>query len=288
MLSPLARALHLDGAPPATDWLDAAANSLIPVAESPRLSASCTLRCFGGQTRGDRECNTYGSWTLCEDVITASRRREPLVYSIGIGSNVAFDIAMVRAGARVRAWDPTINSTLTKRLTKRLTPEERARFTFLPVGLADTEGVLPFFSLHDKGGGSLAVGQRGAGGDGRAGTAHPASHKKGVQTHGLVARLPTLQLLAGDAGATIDVLKVDVEGAEWPIFAKRVPQWLRTRPPDQVAIELHERWRADGAALRAAVFRNLWQCGYAFRHNSTSGEEVLFVRVARPGPACAK
>ena len=278
--------LFKSDAPPSVDWLDTAADSLIKAPRSPRLKADCRLHCFGTTTSVCDSSSTYGVWTLCEEVLTLKERR-PLVYSIGIGSAIGFDVSMVRSGARVRAFDPTITHEHFLRLVShyRLTPVERARLTFQPIGMASAEGMLPFFSLHAKGGGSLAVGERAN--SAATGTAPPPAHKSAVQMHGLVARLPTLQLLAGDANRTIDVLKIDIEGAEWPIFASRVPKWLRMRPPDQIALELHERWRKDGKALRAAVHRNLRACGYVVRHNSTSGEEILFVRTKDPTPACA-
>ena len=184
------------------DWLGTAADVLMP-AEPPRvlLDASCTLHCFGGHSRN---CSEHGAWTLCTDGLGAA----PLVYSLGVGSHINFDVAVLRyaRGARVRAFDPTVSREKFQALASaRLTAEERLRFTFLPIGLSGKEDFLNFYSLYAKGGGSLALGE---------GKAVPKGYHPHVEKQGLVARLPTLQLFAGDANETIDVLKIDVRTSD--------------------------------------------------------------------------
>lgn len=204
----------------------------------------------------------------------------------------------------------------------RLSADERARFRFLPVGLGGEEGLLNFYSVHATGGGSLALGER----DGQGGA--PKGYHPHVELTALVARLPTLQLLAGDADETIDVLKVwmyprssaplsrtqctctlhsiryhsshpylylchhcwvlqvDAEGAEWKGLAEHgALRWLRARPPTQIVIEFHDRFRPhDGKQLRSAAAQVLQRCGYHMRHVSASNEEVLFVRTRLADP----
>lgn len=92
-----------------SSWLTAAADILMPAAAPDKptptlLNESCTLLCFGG-----RNCSeVHGSWPLCEDGL--SDRPRPLIYSIGIGSHINFDKAVLRMypSARIRAFDPTI------------------------------------------------------------------------------------------------------------------------------------------------------------------------------------
>jgi len=57
-------------------------------------------------------------------------------------------------------------------------------------------------------------------------------------------------------------------------------EWLRCNPPQQIAIEFHDRFFKKAKWVsRASVQKLLRRCGYTLRHQSApTKEEVLFVR----------
>lgn len=57
----------------------------------------CTLRMYGGRAAKSGK-EKYGGWTLCSEGV----RKGAVVYSFGIGSDVSFDYAVLRRGAKVR------------------------------------------------------------------------------------------------------------------------------------------------------------------------------------------
>lgn len=80
-----------------------------------------------------------------------------------------------------------------------------------------------------------------------------------------------------------EIVKVDIEGAEWELFNQTDTQmrdWLAKGPTKQLAIEFHDRFlpKASQHTARQAVVQMLKRCGFHHRHTSPSGEENLFVR----------
>jgi len=63
-------------------------------------------------------------------------------------------------------------------------------------------------------------------------------------------------------------------------------EWLRCNPPQQIAIEFHDRFFKKAKWVsRKSVQRLLDRCGFTLRHeNPQTKEEVLFVR-DRPATA---
>lgn len=77
-----------EGAQPATT-----AASAFPYREL----SGCTLKMYGGRpAKSGKE--KYGGWTMCSEGV----RKGAVVYSFGIGSDVSFDYAVLRRGAKVQ------------------------------------------------------------------------------------------------------------------------------------------------------------------------------------------
>ena len=230
----------------------------------------------------------YGAWTLCASVLHA----DATAFSVGIGPDASFDVDFVRRyeGAHVLCLDPTIDDAHFERAAARrnATASELSRLTFKPWGLGRNDDVLPFYHSRDPRVGSL--------------TTNP--HLKGYQTSPTL-RAPILRLQSlykmGNVSA-VDVLKVDIEGAEWLIFDAKnneLRSVLRHSPPGQIALEFHDRFlpgaeSAKGGArdfstrARHGIVQLLANCGFVQRHMSKSAEEVLFVLdTTRAGlPSC--
>lgn len=230
----------------------------------PPLVRSCTLTRYGGKEGAK---NPYGAWTLCSEMLN----RDSHVFSVGIGSDVSFDAAVIkRHGARVSCFDPTITREVFERIIKRhkLSAAQRSLATFYPFGLSESDDVLAFYHHNSSKIASLVS------------TTGLPGYLKQPWLRAPVLRVQTLQFLANVS--RIDVLKMDVEGAEWMMFRRRnksLRAWLRCSPPRQIAIEFHDRMFRLGKVQREQVVKLLEQCGFTLRHQSLpSKEENLFVR----------
>ena len=219
--------------------------------------------------------NNYGAWTLCSDQLSERSH----VFSVGIGTDASFDVAIAkRHGARVSCFDPTINQRQFEKAVVRATRHDQHRahslLRFYPFGLGAEDSVLAFYRRnHSNENGSLVS------------TPGLPNYVQRVWLHAPVLRVQTLQHIA--QVPRIDVLKLDIEGAEWRVFHRNntdLREWLRCSPPSQIAIEFHDRFfdqldRLRPRQRRARVYRLLKRCGYTRRHWSLPAkEEVLFVR----------
>jgi FkbM family methyltransferase len=230
----------------------------------PPLVRSCTLTRYGGKEGAK---NPYGAWTLCSEILN----RDSHVFSVGIGSDVSFDAAVIkRHGARVSCFDPTITREAFERIIKRnkLSAAQRSLATFYPFGLSESDDVLAFYHHNSSKIASLVS------------TTGLPGYLKQPWLRAPVLRVQTLQFIANVS--RIDVLKMDVEGAEWMMFRRRnksLRAWLRCSPPRQIAIEFHDRMFRLGKVQREQVVKLLDQCGFTLRHQSLpSKEQNLFVR----------
>lgn len=238
----------------------ARADDMAPTSDRfPVLSASCKLVTYGGSP-------TYGQWSLC-DALTPSSR----VLSIGIGGDASFDVDVIRRhlGARVFCFDPTISAEgFRKNLAKKsVSASELPMLRFWPFGMGREDGRTQPSKLFN-------------------------GHAAKTATTFTTLRLQSL--LATSSLRRADVIKFDIEGAEWDVFehgnASRFfgardgfAELLRTAPPTQFTLEMHG-FALPGAfsgapgdadkrvairqavRMRARVTCLLSSCGYTLRH----------------------
>lgn len=177
---------------------------------------------------------------------------DAVVVSGGVGDNVGWDLAVIeRFGCAVHAFDPTPRSLAW--LAKRDLPE---RFRHRAVGLAAKDGERAFAAPTSPRSVDYAMVQAPGSGD-----ALP------------VRRLATVAEELG--AARIDLLKLDVEGAEYEILADA----LAHGPPiDQLLVEFHHGtgpWTLDDT-VRAV--RALEDADLGLFWISRRGLEMSFVR----------
>jgi hypothetical protein len=88
-----------------------------------------------------------------------------------------------------------------------------------------------------------------------------------------VHRLATIMAMLGHV--RIDVLKMDVEGAEYMVL----PDILRSGiSPSQILVEFHHRWKEIGPGETKRVIELLNQHAFLVADLSPLGREYLFVR----------
>ena len=193
----------------------------------------------------------YGGWTVQPELLS----RDSIVYSVGVGEDISFDLALIeRYQCDVHAFDPTPKS-IAWLGAQQLPPQ----FRFQPIGLADYDGaarfVLPrpdFVSFH--------IG----------------SDQQGQVVECPVRRLTTMMRETGHD--RLDVLKMDIEGAEYPVIDDLLRSGLS---PTQLLIEFHHVIGDEPslAKTRRAI-ESLNAAGYRIFDISPVGLEYAFIRAS--------
>jgi FkbM family methyltransferase len=195
----------------------------------------------------------YGAWyTLIDDLAPHS-----IVYSFGVGTDVTWDLELIRRfGCRVYAYDP--NPIAAAYVASLSLP---AQFIYQPVGIAAYDGFQRFY--------------------GKKGKISTSTVKKlGESTRLPVCTLQTLMHRNGHA--SIDLLKLDIEGSEFSIVPK-----ISALPIRQLLVEVHtsfytqglwgfRRWWGERKA--AAMFAELIAHGFIEVHREK--ENHTFIRTS--------
>jgi FkbM family methyltransferase len=192
----------------------------------------------------------YGGWWLPE----SSVKPGAIAYCAGAGEDITFDLALHERGCLVRTFDPTPRAI---EYVAAHGPADSERFRFVPVGLWDVEDELQFYSPPN---------------------AEFVSHSA-VNLHGtagsFVALVKPVDMLMAELGDDhIDILKLDIEGAEH----RTIEALLNRGPlPTVLCVEFDQP-----QPLRRVVARTraLQRAGY--RLAQVEQWNYTFVRTAAP------
>ena len=151
-------------------------------------------------------------WWLPESIL----RPGALAYCVGAGEDISFDLALHDRGMHVVTIDPTPRA---QTHVKAVAPKSD-RFAFVPVGLWDTATELRFYYPRDP-------------------TAAACSILNLQRTSEyFTAKVNTLRKLMDDLGHNhIDVLKVDIEGAEHRVIESFIADGIR---PEVLCVEFDQ------------------------------------------------
>lgn len=156
------------------------------------------------------EPSTGGAWRFCPDGLDA----RSVIYSGGVGRDVTFEHELVKKfGGNVVLFDPSPTGLETMALPENQIPQ----FRFHPVGLAGKCGTLKFAPPQNAAEGSWFT---------QAG---------GVETIE-VPCVDLATLMARNGHERIDLLKIDIEGAEYEVLDDMLARRLPVR---QVLVEFH-------------------------------------------------
>jgi FkbM family methyltransferase len=176
-----------------------------------------------------------------------------VVYSMGVGEDISFDLALIeRFTLQVHAFDPTPRSI--EWLQEQIVPPE---FVFHPYGVAGFDGSCAFLPPENPAHVSHTIVKR-----------DPSRLAIEVPVH----RLETIMKMLGHQ--QIDLLKMDIEGAEYGVLADLVAQRI---PVKQLLVEFHHRWPEVGIEKTRQAIRSLNEAGYRIFNVSPSGEEYSFL-----------
>lgn len=175
----------------------------------------------------------YGGWWIPNQAL----RRGGVAYCVGVGEDVSFDVALVEAGFRVFSFDPTPASIA---FMESAQPEG---IQFSPTGLWCESGSIRFYVPRDP-----------------ANVSHSATNAQGTHEY-IEVPVETLEGMVSRLGHdSIDLLKMDIEGAELPVLRHMLDTEIR---PAVLCVEFDEPL-PEKRFLR--MVKNLVESGYELAH----------------------
>ena len=195
----------------------------------------------------------YGGYCICPNGIGSSS----VVYSAGVGDDISFDLGMIEHyGATVFAFDPTDRSI---RWVKSQTLPDS--FRFHEFGISDHDGTAVFIPPKNPEHASYIMADiRDAGTNG---VERPVLRLKSA-----------MQLLKHDR---IDILKLDIEGAEYRVLDDLLASGVDAR---QILVEFHHRMPGVGVIKTIQTIQAMARNGYCLFWVSSSDEEFSFLKSA--------
>jgi len=208
------------------------------------------------QMHGGRPVNGYGAWTLCPQTISANS----VIYSVGVGDDISFDLSLIRSFRLgvLFAFDPTPSSI--DWLSRQSVPEE---FRLLPYAIGDCDGTAKFFP-HDNPGF----------------TSHSLIARPQTAAQAVEVQVRTLLSVMRELGHDrIDLLKLDIEGAEYDVIENLIREKVDVR---QLLVEFHHHDGRHTGGMSAErtrqAVRKLNQAGFRIFHMTARGEEFSFLK----------
>jgi FkbM family methyltransferase len=205
----------------------------------------------------DDRLNTarYGDWTVSPDLLTEAS----IVYSLGLGEDVAFDFELAREKKlEVHGFDPTPTSA--EWLSRQVIPEG---FHFHPWAVTSRDGKVTMVPRVKP--------------DGRLSREmYTVIDDAAAAEHAIVVpafSLPTIMAKLGHH--SIDILKIDIEGAEYGVLSSLLASSIR---PAQILVEFHHRFPGMRKSMTVNAVRNLRNAGYRIYHIASTGREMSFIR----------
>ena len=195
--------------------------------------------------------NAYGGFFVIPDLLDD----DSIVYSIGIGCDVSFDIEIMKQhNSRVYGFDPTPKSINWVKRNKL--PD---RFKFFDFGISKSTGVEIFHLPKNPEYVSGSVFQ----------------HTSVSEFDTVEVKMKTFQDIVRELGhQKIDVLKMDIEGSEYDVIDSILNSEVRIT---QILIEFHERFFDDGFQKTMDAIKKIEKKGYKLFGISESKEELSFV-----------
>ena len=198
--------------------------------------------------------NPGASWTVCPSYLSPAST----VYSLGAGEEISFDLELIeRFGVTVHAFDPTPR---TIEWLQRQTLS--AEFVFHPFAVGAADGTCRFSPPRDPSHISHSLLDRE--------TPWPAIDVP-------VLRLRTILAMLGHK--RIDLLKMDIEGAEYAVIRDLLEAKIEV---GQLLVEFHHRWREVGIEATRQTICALNHARFEIYHVSPCGDEYSFLNTA-PG-----
>lgn len=187
---------------------------------------------------------------------TLALQPDDFVLSFGVGTDVSFDLQLIeKTQCKVFGFDPTPKSIEWIK-GQTLNPQ----YSFFPYGIAIETGEVRFFLPKNE--------------NHVSGSLMPLDY---VDTHTAVdVPVKSMHDIVKEVNPLkVKAVKMDIEGAEYVVM----PSVLMALPNlKQVAVEIHERFVADGVAKTQKMIAELEHYGFELAGISDSLEELTFIK----------
>ncbi len=192
----------------------------------------------------------YGGWNIIPGYIS----KDSIVHSFGVGEDISFDIGLIeKYGVTVHAFDPTPRSIQWVK-NQNLT----SQFVMHEYGILDYDGFVNFHPPKDINHISHTIIE--------------TSQKDEACVRVPVKKIQTI--LKELQHNSIDLLKMDIEGAEYSVIKDMQSTDIR---PKQLLVEFHHRFKNIGAKETKDAVEIIRKMGYKLFFISKSGEELSFI-----------
>ena len=188
-------------------------------------------------------------WVVDESLLN----RESVIYSVGVGSNIDFDVELINSlGATVHAFDPTPRSiewVKSQKLPKH--------FIFHPFGLSAENGHMDFFPPA------------------KASSTHFSPIDRYGDTNNVVrAPVKDIDTIASELNhKEIDLLKMDIEGAEYEVIEALPKNRVAI---NQILIEFHHMYKGIPISKTVDAISTLSNLGFELFNISQRTYEFSF------------
>lgn len=189
-------------------------------------------------------------WCVASNMLSSGS----IVYSIGIGDDVSFDLSLIdRYGVKLFAYDPTPESI--DWITRQRLPES---FQFFGIGLAHYDGIAHFYRSKKD-----------------TNICHSIVQRKETLHHAIEVPVKRLSNLCLENNhRRIDLLKMDVEGAEYDVLDDIMNGEIRI---DQILVEFHHRFKNISVSKTRRAISLLNERGFKIFYVSLKGREYSFI-----------
>ena len=199
----------------------------------------------------ERIGTVYGGWGIDPSALDQGS----IVYSVGIGEDISFDLALIeQIGCVVHGFDPT-PIAIDWIAGQTLPPQ----FRFHPIGLSNEDAEVEFQLPPVDGYHSFSL----------------TKAADAAVVGSVICPVRRLSTIMRDLGhETIDLLKMDIEGFEYPVLDDLMASKIR---PRQLLVEFHHLCYAHTTDETRAAVSALSNYGYEIAWVSDFGREYNFV-----------
>lgn len=201
-----------------------------------------------------RDGSEYGGWWYDSKTI----KDGAVIYSFGLGEDTSWDEALIRRGASVYGYDPTPRSAAYVNSRQELN-NGPGFFYHTAEGLWTEDTTLTFTLPDNPTHVSLRAGEH----DSKQGT--------------ILLKVNSLSnFLIANGHSKIDILKIDIEGAEYDFLEQLLE--MNFFPFDQLLVEFHHRFFESGKHRQDRLLLDMFHRGFAIARNENE-QEISFRKV---------